>query len=423
MWIVFLDIPSTFERAFHAAHELGLKILWIGEGTSVPHLISILADKYIVINKYDFDSISEVALKQIDPHEINAFWALKDKHIPLASKLTIELGHNYKYPNENVVLNTKNKIALRETLKSTNYNPDFAVINPQFVTQNPFSNQSVVIKPPLGYSSIGVEKVMNDQDFESALLRSQSVLKKVADSVNEHKVSSFDPLNCLLVEKFISGAEYSVEVFVNSDGIHCLGICGKSEMKAPFFEEISYCLPACIDANLSKRIYSAALEITKAIQLDSGMAHIELKVNQNEIKVLDIGLRLGGSGLTHDLIQLSSGIDIVKAVLAEIVNMSSSEILKESNQSVALLYLIQVEEGGILARLPNPTVTLLNKKLPEFKRKEIFVNVNEKLIGYPNYSGLPGFVLYQINNRSSDSFRRAEDLVNLSKNIFKLEYL
>lgn len=423
MWIVFIEISPTFERAFHAAHELGLNILWVGEGNTIPDSITNLADKSIMLNNLNFQIISSAVVKLVSKNDIKAFWTLKDKHVPLASRLTHELGNDYRYPSKQLVHNTKNKVALRELFKNTEYNPKYAVINSSKNLQHPFPLQTVVIKPPLGYASIGVEKVLPSNDFKAAVSRSTSVLNNIATSVKDHDVKSFNPLNTLLIEQFIEGSEYSVEVFANETGLHCLGICGKSEMKAPFFEEISYCLPADINEDLYFKISEAALKIAKIINLNSGMAHIELKVNTNEIKVLDIGLRLGGSGLTHELIYLSSGIDLVKAVLAEISNLPTEKYLNNTHTSIALLYLIQVEKGGTLSKIPNPDLNTLNSKIPEYIRKEIFANAKSTLTGYPNYSGLPGFVLYQINNRSKYSYERCSDIITISKDIFRLEYL
>ncbi len=423
MWIVFIEISPTFERAFHAAHELGLNILWVGEGKTIPESITNLADKSIILNSLNFQSISSAVLELFSKNEIKAFWSLKDKHVPLASRLTYELGNDYRYPTKQLVHNTKNKIALRKLFEKTEYNPEYAIIDSSTILQHPFPLQPVVIKPPLGYASIGVEKVLPSEDFKAAVFRSSSVLNNIATSVNDHDVKSFNPLDTLLIEQYIDGVEYSVEVFANETGLHCLGICGKSEMKAPFFEEVSYCLPADINEDLYSKISGAALKIAQIINLNSGMAHIELRVNSREIKVLDIGLRLGGSGLTHDLIYLSSGIDLVKAVLAEISNLPSEQYLNSTHTSIALLYLIQVEHGGTLARTPNPELNILNEKLPEYIRKEIFVNANDKLTSYPGYSGLPGFVLYQINKRTIDSYKRCSDIITISKDLFRLDFL
>jgi biotin carboxylase len=424
MWIVFIEISPTFRRAFEAAHELGLKILWIGEG-KLPEEVLSLSDKAESLNELSFDSISNYILNNFEKSEIKAFWALKDKLIPLTARLTFELGNNFRFPTLELVHNTKNKIALREILKNSNYNPDYFVFKNQdskLEFSNPFPNHTVVIKPPLGYASIGVEKVGINENFNNALKRSFSVLNQIAQSVKENNVSNFDSQNTLLVEKFIAGIEYSVEVFANEKGLHVLGICSKSEMVEPFFEEVSYCLPASIDETTKLKITNAAIDIAKKINLNSGMAHIELIVNDEAIKVLDIGLRLGGSGLTHDLIFLSHGIDLVKAVLSEISNLNNNSLLNNSTNSIALLYLLQIGSGGIITKLPNIDELIIKRKIPEYIKTELFVNLSDNLQGYPKYSGLPGYVLFKILGSNISAYQRCDEVLELAKDHFKLEF-
>ncbi len=49
------------------------------------------------------------------------------------------------------------------------------------------------------------------------------------------------------------------------------------------------------------------------MKINNTCAHLEFKWNGHDICFLDIGLRAGGGGLTHKLIEISSGRDLFGA--------------------------------------------------------------------------------------------------------------
>ncbi len=64
----------------------------------------------------------------------------------------------------------------------------------------------------------------------------------------------------LLCEEFVQGSEYSLEIFGTNGILQCLSICQKSPMKEPYFEEITYQMPAMLNS-----IELAALRILKSL--------------------------------------------------------------------------------------------------------------------------------------------------------------
>ncbi|MDP2600816.1 MAG: ATP-grasp domain-containing protein, partial [Deltaproteobacteria bacterium] len=339
MWVIVLGINSQFKRAFHAARELGLHVFLITAENNVPDDIKNLTDSMKVVKDYEFGEIVSIIKRQLPDDQITLFWTLKDQLLPLTNKLNRYFDSPAKFYSGPLISICKNKLMLRRALEKTPYNPVFNLYVPG--QKNPFSAWSgpKVIKPLLGYSSIGVEMVTSEQQVYSAIERSLSVLEKISHEVKSFDFShEYDVCKTLLVEDYIDGEEYSVEIFANKDGIKCLGICEKSKMPPPYFEEISYCMPGRLKQSLCDGLKSAAMKIAEVLDFRSGMAHLEFKCSDNKIILLDIGLRLGGGGLTHELIHISSGIDAVKAVLAELCGMESNQYLIEKRKDIALLY-------------------------------------------------------------------------------------
>lgn len=410
-WLVFLEIDSGFERAYTAAQELGFKVaLYVSEERMAE---SAPADTVIIgalMFKQIAECVSELGIS------VAGFWALKDKLIPLVAKLNKEFVRNKTSYSNEVVRLTKDKIAMRSALNGSVFNPRYEVHHLRTLSRRPLPGHAVVIKPPLGYASIGVEKVMPENDFFAALDRCASVRTTIVESISDFDSSGTADL--ILVEEFIEGQEFSAEVFATRGKIECLGICAKSEMKPPYFEEISYCFPANIPETLANRLRSAAIEVMSRLGLSSGMAHLEFRVRGDEIIVLDIGLRLGGSGLTHDLVHYASGIDLVKAVLAELTGLDPLPFLKPTRSDIGLLYLIQVGTGGQVRKLADATAD----RYPEKLRSRHFVSPGDRLNGYPAYSGLPGFILFHIKGQTSASYQRVDEVLASAALDYAIEY-
>ncbi|MFX5825156.1 ATP-grasp domain-containing protein, partial [Acinetobacter baumannii] len=88
-----------------------------------------------------------------------------------------------------------------------------------------------------GYASLGVQRVNSSKEMSAALTNTKSTFAIINQAIG------VQTSNQILVEEFVEGREISVDVMVAQGSVHVLGICSKSEMKAPFFEEISYVMP------------------------------------------------------------------------------------------------------------------------------------------------------------------------------------
>lgn len=53
-----------------------------------------------------------------------------------------------------------------------------------------------------------------------------------------------------------------------------------------------------------------------SLKIVNGASHSEIKIDQDgNIKLIEIGGRMGGDCIGSDLVQLSTGVDFVKAVI------------------------------------------------------------------------------------------------------------
>jgi ATP-grasp domain len=424
MWIVFLEISPSFSDAFSAAHELGANVLHLSAHKS-PNFApgQIGPTKTVHVERWDIQQVQEIIRREIGMNESIASWTLLERLAPLAAKLNEAFQPRGHWPSDQSFWITKNKLLMRKRLEVTNLNPKYSVIERGSQLDHPLPGVPAVLKPFEGHSSIGVELLdaeATPHDFMDAANRSFSVLESLASAMTGDRPQYVaSPTQALLVEEYVSGLEYSVEVFMTNSRPVVIGICGKSPMTAPYFEEVSYLMPANIEPETKTRLSTAAIEAVTSLGLNTGMAHVELKDGPDGPKILDIGLRLGGSGLTHDLVQTAYGINLVKAVLGELIGTPVDDYLIPTKHDTALLYLMQVGSGGTVAELPIPGHT---PSLPPPIRFAHFVKVGDTLTAYPAYSGTPGFVLFSIHGQDSSSMIRANQVIDLCIRDLKFDY-
>lgn len=419
MWIAFLEVKPSFVAAFHAAKELGYKVLYI---TSNKTLVAsdVPADRFI---RTDFESIDDLinAVRGID--DLRMMWTIKDQLVPLVTEFNATvLNHHESIMQLKASHRAKDKLLLRESMSGTDLNPDYESLNAFQSHSDDFIkgllkkyDRACVVKPCLGHSSIGVERVLCGADLQLALQKSITVLKALKAEV-KGSVSKNISSDYLLIEEYLPEPEYSVEVLVYRGKIIFLGVCSKSKMKEPFFEEISYLYPGQVSNSEHDQLMLAAELVTEKIEFYSGIMHMEFRFKNNQPKLLDVGLRLGGGGLTHTLINYAEGINLVKATLQVQLGVDPEASLISNSENLCLLYLQQVHHGGTVASIPD------FQDIHELQESHSFVKKGDVLTGYPEYSGLPGYAIFCIDDRVLDSYKRAEHIVRQCLETEKIIY-
>lgn len=158
----------------------------------------------------------------------------------------------------------------------------------------------LIVKPTDRSGSRGVMIVEKAEDLQEA----------IDFAINE----SFEKK--AVVEEFAFGDEYSVE-YISCRGKHyMLAVTEKTTSGAPWFIEMSHIEPAPISDLRRENIRKVSDHALDTLGLMDGAGHIELKVDEDEnIKIVEIGGRMGGGFIGSDLVPLSTGYDYVEAVI------------------------------------------------------------------------------------------------------------
>jgi biotin carboxylase len=134
-------------------------------------------------------------------------------------------------------------------------------------------------------------------------------------AVEQAKENSSD--GTALVEEYLKGGqEYSIECLSYGKGKHqIVQYTEKESSGPPHFVEIAHHQPANLSDEMKVRVDKAVYDILEVLGLNCGMAHLELKIIDNEIYFIEVGARGGGDHISDILTPLSTGFDYYKAAI------------------------------------------------------------------------------------------------------------
>ena len=196
---------------------------------------------------------------------------------------------------------TTNKYLMRQCfMKNDVPSPLFSLVDNSSKYQIEGFRFPLIVKPTDRSGSRGVEKVINPAQLEEAILRAQN-------ESFEHKA---------IIEEFVSGREISVESISFQGKHYILQITDKVTTGEPFFVELEHHQPSSLPEEIKSRVKQIVLHALDALHIQYGASHSELKITEDgEIKVIEIGARMGGDFIGSDLVRLSTGYDFLKGVI------------------------------------------------------------------------------------------------------------
>ena len=121
----------------------------------------------------------------------------------------------------------------------------------------------------------------------------------------------------VIIEEYLRGAEFSVEIMVVDGKPHVLQITDKITTGAPHFVEMGHTQPTSQPYDIQKNIRELACRAVKAVGINIGPAHVEMIRTENGLKMVELGARMGGDCITTHLVPLSTGIDMVSATIKQ----------------------------------------------------------------------------------------------------------
>ena len=157
----------------------------------------------------------------------------------------------------------------------------------------------VIVKPTDRSGSRGITKVTE--------------WEQLADALQASVENSFEKK--AIIEEYLNGPEYSCECISFRGTHHFLAVTKKYTTGEPHFIETGHLEPAPLSEEQREAIKKAVFAGLDALKVENGASHTEFKLEGNEVRIIEIGARMGGDCIGSDLVELSTGYDFVRMVI------------------------------------------------------------------------------------------------------------
>ncbi|MEK8104319.1 ATP-grasp domain-containing protein [Micromonospora sp. M12] len=114
-----------------------------------------------------------------------------------------------------------------------------------------------------------------------------------------------------LVEQFVDGPEFSVEMFGWNGRTECLGITAKQVGQLPYFVETGHLFPADLPPSTAASIVDVVRAALATCDLRLGPSHTEVRLTGDGPAIIEINPRLAG-GMIPELMRLTTGVDLLE---------------------------------------------------------------------------------------------------------------
>ena len=219
---------------------------------------------------------------------------------------------------------------------------------------------NAILKPSRNSGSRGIAKVERGISKEEFFRLYDIALEESRD-------------NSVLIEQFIEGPEFSVEIIVWEGRVNVLTVTDKKTTEAPHFVELGHNQPSCFPDETVTLIKDAAVRGVKALGVDKCACHAEVKVQDGRAYLMEIGARMGGDFISTVLTRLSTGIDMVAAAINCALNIEPDLTPKAAPQGVCIRYFCP--KPGKLVSISN-TEALNDPRVHEW---EIYHQVGDEI--------------------------------------------
>lgn len=195
-----------------------------------------------------------------------------------------------------------NKFKMRQAFKKANIPvPKFEIVdeNTNLDILNGME-YPLIVKPTDRSGSRAINKILKKEELSDAI-------KLAVENSFEKKA---------IVEEYIDGDEFSAESISFHGKHNFLTVTRKQTTGYPHFIETGHIEPAGLSEEIIEKIKNAILPALDSLKIENGASHAEFKITPNgDIRIIEIGARMGGDCIGSDLVKISTGYDYVKMVI------------------------------------------------------------------------------------------------------------
>lgn len=338
--LLFIESNTTGSgmQALHQASQMGfLPVFATGDPSRYRGLRETAAE-VLTCDTNRLESLIKAIENRLNPHDISGITTTSDFYLETVAALT----QKWEFPGNTpeTVRICRNKAETRKVLQQAN------VPQPKYVTIQSGKWPDVlpvdfpcIVKPADDSGSNGVLMCQNQDEVKNQVAR----LLKVTNNIRGQPT-----VQTVLIEEYVEGSEYSVEMLTHNGKSLCIGITEKETVGFPHFIESRHMFPAPLDKAKREELEKVVRRALEAVGFENGPSHTEVKWTENGCKVIEINARLAG-GMIPQAIQLATGINLLQEQIRIAVGQTPK--ITGSKKGCAGVKFLVAEREGVLSEI------------------------------------------------------------------------
>jgi len=191
----------------------------------------------------------------------------------------------------------EDKEKTRDFLKDQPYSPKYYTIRP-YHSFTYKMDYPLIVKSPKSTGSKDVLLAKNEGQLKDHLRLFQSK----------------SPNETIIIEEYIEGPQYLVEVLVYQNNPHIIGIIEQEITQGKRFIITGYGVLAKVPKHIQTGLEEVLKSIVNKFEIQNGALHLELRLTKNGWKLIEINPRISG-GAMNNMILAAFGFNLVEETL------------------------------------------------------------------------------------------------------------
>ncbi|MFL5828038.1 MAG: ATP-grasp domain-containing protein [Thermoleophilaceae bacterium] len=331
-----LILPTATYRAsdfLRAAERLGVDVVVASERRQA--LEGVMGERALLLRLSRPEEAVEAIASVHERTPLHAVVAVDDQGVRVAALAAERLGLQGNPPAAAAA--TRDKAAMRRAFAEA------GVVQPDFLLVPPGADVGaaarglgfpVVVKPLSLSASRGVIRADDEKGAASAGARARAIAGDEAE---------------LMLERYVPGREVALEGLLRGGELQVLALFDKPDpLEGPYFEETILVTPSRLVGETQERARSVAAEAAAALGLSGGPVHAELRVDGEEVVMLELAARSIG-GLCSRALRFGLGASLEEVILRHALGMPLDGLWREA--AAAGVMMIPIPNAGVLEQV------------------------------------------------------------------------
>lgn len=376
--VLLLMKASTYRAPdfLAAAEQLGIDVVRV---VDTPQALAQRGEGFLGVDFSRLEAATEALVAFAREQPVQAILAVDDSGVLLAAQASKALGLPHNAPEAAEAARDKfqmRSLMARAGIAVPQFHHFATADDAAWVAQQ--VRYPCVLKPLRLSGSQGVMRADDAQALTAAIARLRRLLERL--------YGGDQPLP-YLIEDYIPGVEVALEAILAGGELHMLALFDKPDpLEGPYFEETIYVTPSRLPAGTQEVIRQETAAAARALGMQQGPVHAELRVNDQGAWLLEIAGRSIG-GLCARTLRFGVDTPLEALILQQATGMPLGDLNREKQARGVMM--IPVPGAGLLKAVHGVDEAAATPGVTEL---EITTPLNNMLRPLPEGDSYVGFI-------------------------------